>query len=261
MCKNTPQSDIPPTALTDAELTASMRASDGTAALTELYVRHRPMVSVYAHRHCRDPHTAEDLVSEAFTQTIRAVRAGAGPESSWRPYLLVAVRNAAAAWDVAARRVELSDDLENRLGRGAAASKQDDGEESAMRREDTGLVFRGFRSLPHRWQAVLWHTVVERESTAAVGALLGLTASGVTSLAARAREALREAYLAAHAQEAAGNEVCLQYAPLIAAVLRRPRPGSRQIGLLETHLSGCVGCRRAMKDLTALNQQLHAPLA
>ncbi|NUK13351.1 RNA polymerase subunit sigma-24, partial [Streptomyces lunaelactis] len=71
--------------LTDAELTAAVRELVSDAPVEEVYRRHRSAVLSYARTCCRDPHTAEDLVSEAFARTLQAVRAGGGPEAAWRP--------------------------------------------------------------------------------------------------------------------------------------------------------------------------------
>src|SRR5690606_3880661 len=62
----------------DAELGAALRGSGAraSAALDGLYRRHWKAVLVYAKTCCRDPHTAEDLASEAFTRTLEAVRGG-----------------------------------------------------------------------------------------------------------------------------------------------------------------------------------------
>ncbi|MFE0137984.1 RNA polymerase sigma factor, partial [Streptomyces sp. NPDC059037] len=89
---------------TDAELTTLLREENDDAALAEIFRRHRAAVLSYARTCCRDPHTAEDLTSEAFARTIHVVRAGGGPEVAWRPYLLVVVRRTAADWAATARR-------------------------------------------------------------------------------------------------------------------------------------------------------------
>jgi RNA polymerase sigma factor (sigma-70 family) len=242
----------------DAELArvirASGRHSDGAdEALEELYRRHRLAVLTYARTCCRDGHTAEDLTSEAFARTLQAVRAGRGPESAWRPYLLSVVRRTAADWAATARRTDLSPDFERWL---ESTTIEESGEERVLRQEDDAFLVRGFRSLPERWQLVLWHTIVEGESAEQVGTLLGISPSGVGSLAARAREGLREAYLTAHIEsvESANKPECRHFSRLLAAAIRRP--GRRPNQDLERHLDGCAGCRRAMTELTDLNERL-----
>ncbi|WP_053206085.1 sigma factor-like helix-turn-helix DNA-binding protein [Jiangella muralis] len=52
-------------------------------------------------------------------------------------------------------------------------------------------------SLPARWRHVLWLVDVERYSPSELGSRLSMTPNAVSSLAARARKALRAAYHAA----------------------------------------------------------------
>lgn len=249
---------------TDALLTAALRDGGDAGASEELYRRHADAVLAYARACCRDPHTAEDLTSEAFTRTVQAVRDGQGPTDAWRPYLLAVVRHTAAGWADRARRIDLAPEFDEWLEAAARHGGQDlagggrSGEEHVMRAVDGGLIASAFRSLPERWRAVLWHCVVEDEPAAKAGALLGLTASGVTSLTARAREGLREAYLAAHAEQGAVHEECRRCSGRLAAAVRRSRP--RRDAHLDRHLEQCRRCRRAVRELTDLNERLRTVL-
>ncbi|HET6357959.1 sigma-70 family RNA polymerase sigma factor [Streptomyces sp.] len=238
----------------DAELTAEIKELRSDAPVDELYRRHRSAVLAYALTCCHDPHTAEDLVSEAFARTLQAVRAGSGPAAAWRPYLLTVVRRIATDWAGTARRTELSPDFEEWLASLPGTPEAESGEERVLRLEDNNLVLRAFRSLPERWQIVLWHTAVEEEPASTVGALLGMGASGVGSLASRAREGLREAYLAAHVANASDTDECRRYSSLLSAAVRRA--GRRPNKDLERHLADCVRCRRALTELTCLNERL-----
>lgn len=248
----------------DAALAGAVRAGGDAGATAELYRRHAPAVLTYARTCCRDPHTAEDLVSEAFARTVQAVLDGRGPVHAWRPYLLTVVRRTAADWADGARRVDLTPgfgswlDAAAQAGGPDPASRAETGEERVVRAEDGGVVADAFRSLPERWKAVLWHSVVEEEPAAKVGVLLGLTPSGVASLTARAREGLREAYLAAHAGQGAPDEECRRCSARLAAAVRRARP--RKDVHLDRHLERCGRCRAAARDLTDLNQRLRAVL-
>ncbi|MEV6315356.1 sigma-70 family RNA polymerase sigma factor [Streptomyces sp. NPDC051776] len=242
----------------DAELTAQIRTSQSSQAVDELYRRHKPAVLSYALACCRDPHTAEDLMSEAFTRTLQAVRSGGGPEAAWRPYLLTVVRRTAADWAGTERRTELSPDFEQWLERGSHVPDEESGEERILRLEDNSLVLRAFRSLPERWQAVLWYTAVEEEPSARVGVLLGVSASGVNSLASRAKEGLREAYLTAHVEGGSDTDECRHYSSLLGAAVRRV--GRRTNKDLERHLASCERCRGALLELTYLNERLGSVL-
>lgn len=244
--------------VSDAELAQKIRAADrcgehADQALEELYRRHHPAVLAYARTCCRDAHTAEDLTSEAFTRTLHAVRAGHGPQSAWRPYLLSVVRRTAADWASTTQRADLSPDFDHWL---EAVSIEDGGEQHLLAREEDDLVLRGFQRLPERWQTVLWHTVVEGEPAEQVAAILGIGTSGVNSLAARAREGLREAYLTAHIQFGDSAE-CRHFSGPLAAVIRRGRRPGKD---LARHLDHCPRCRGAVSDLTDLNARIRTVL-
>ncbi|MEU6482801.1 sigma-70 family RNA polymerase sigma factor [Streptomyces sp. NPDC046887] len=255
---------VPADGRSDAELGGEVRRSGDEVALAELYRRHHPAALAYARTFARDPHTAEDLASEAFARVLRAVRSGVGPEAAWRPYLLTVVRHTAGEWAATARRTELSEDFEQWLDErvaadpGAGGVECAGGEERMVALEDRSMVVRGFRALPERWQAALWHSVVEGESAERIGVLLGVSPSGVTSLTARAREGLREAYLRAHAESGSRSEECRRHGPLLAAAVRRG--GRRWDRRLRRHLDGCGDCRHAMVELADLDRRLGAVL-
>ncbi|MFD9477648.1 sigma-70 family RNA polymerase sigma factor [Streptomyces nojiriensis] len=242
--------------LSDGELCALLRGhiSEPDAAVSdvmdEVFARHHPSVLAYARTCCRDVSTAQDLAAEAFARTYRAITWGAGPEYAWRPYLLTCVRRLAATWARDSARTRLSDDFEEWA---AQLSDGQDTEDAVFTAEEGSLVLRAYRSLPERWQAVLWHSVVEHEPAAETAARLGISAGGIGSLVARAREGLREAYLRAHLDQTASDE-CKHYGGQIAARLRRP--GKRLTRDLGRHLQGCDDCARAERDLRDVNGRL-----
>ncbi|MFE6081918.1 MULTISPECIES: sigma-70 family RNA polymerase sigma factor [Streptomyces] len=242
----------------DHELTASVREGADQEAVRILYERHWRSVFHYARSCCRSAHTAEDLASEAFARTLEAVRDGNGPESAWRPYLLTVVRRTAAQWAASERRTELSEDFERWCEKHLGLVDAESSEDRMLHHEDRQLVSRGFRSLPERWQAVLWYSEVERQPASTVARLLGLSRSGVSSLNARAREGLREAYLAAHLRLTGGDEECRRYGSLLAASVRKPDAQVKRF--LAAHLDSCSTCRRAVRELTDLNERIGAVL-
>ncbi|MEU9798952.1 sigma-70 family RNA polymerase sigma factor [Streptomyces sp. NPDC051000] len=242
--------------LSDGELCALLRgpASGSDAGvddvMAEVFARHHSAVLAYARTCCRDLPTAQDLAAEAFARTYRAVAWGTGPEYAWRPYLLTCVRRLAAAWAREGARTRLSEDFEEWAGQ---LSDGQDPDEAVFSAEEGSLVLRAYRSLPERWQTVLWHSVVEHEPAAETAGRLGISAGGVGSLVARAREGLREAYLRAHLDQSASDE-CRHYGAQIAAMLRRP--GKRRTRDLGRHLQGCADCSRAERDLRDVNGRL-----
>lgn len=253
-----PYGDTLPGPASDAELIARVRRGDDSA-YEELYRRHADSVRRYARSCCRDAHTAEDLTGEVFARTLQAVRGGRGPDVAVRAYLLTTVRRVAAAWGKTAKREQLVEDFAvfAATAAGAAASspaggsgtESESADVRAMEEADQTMAVRAFRSLPERWQAVLWHTAVEQESPSEVAPLLGLTANATAVLAHRAREGLRQAYLQAHVSEAlTGQEECGRYADRLGAHAR----GALRLRAdreLRKHLEACDRCRAASVEL------------
>ncbi|WP_452738982.1 sigma-70 family RNA polymerase sigma factor [Streptomyces echinoruber] len=242
------EGELPPS---DGELIERVRAGDDTA-YGELYRRHVEAVRRYARACCRDAHTTDDLTAEVFARMLQAVRGGSGPEHTVRPYLLVSVRRAAAHWTRTARREQLVDDFAVFAAQAARLSDRPDGnapepgaDVRAMHEAEQSLAMRAFRSLPERWQAVLWHTEVEDESPGEVAVLFGLDANGTRALAGRAREGLRQAYLQAHVGAAlTGDEECARHAGRLGAYTRGRLRARAERGLRK-HLEKCARCRLA----------------
>ncbi|MEU3937824.1 sigma-70 family RNA polymerase sigma factor [Streptomyces sp. NPDC029044] len=243
----------PPRALppSDADLIDRMRSGDDTA-YEELYRRHAQAVRRYARTCCRDAHTADDLTAEVFARMLQAVRGGAGPAHAVRAYLLTSVRRVAASWTRSARREQLVDDFAVFAAQSARGPDVSDdatlelgADVRAMHQAEQSMAMRAFRSLPERWQAVLWHTEVEDESPSEVATLFGLDANGTRVLASRAREGLKQAYLQAHVSATlTDDEECARYADQL-GTYARGRLRTRAERGLRKHLDECAKCRLA----------------
>nr|WP_229840536.1 sigma-70 family RNA polymerase sigma factor [Streptomyces roseolilacinus] len=256
-----PPVELPPS---DAELVQRMRGGDDSA-YEELFRRHAEAVRRYARTCCRDRHTADDLTAEVFARTLQAVRRGAGPEQAVRAYLLTTVRHVAAAWAKTVKREQLVEDFGVFATEAARASGPAGGgavelgaDVRAMQEAEQSLAVRAFRSLPERWQAVLWHTTVEEESPREVAPLFGLTANATAVLASRAREGLKQAYLQAHVNQSlmAGGD-CARYADRLGAYARGGLRTRAERGL-RGHLEECVKCRLAAGELAQVNAGIPA---
>ncbi|MGW8682504.1 sigma-70 family RNA polymerase sigma factor [Streptomyces sp. NPDC055817] len=243
-----PPRDTPPA---DADLIARMRSGDDTA-YEELYRRHSAAVHRYARTCCRDGHTADDLTAEVFARMLQAVRGGSGPEHAVRAYLLTTVRRVAAGWTKSAKREHLVEDFAVFAQQAARSSEVSDDDTldlgadvRAMHEAEQSMAMQAFRSLPERWQAVLWHTEIEDESPSEVATLFGLDANGTRVLAKRAREGLKEAYLQAHVSTTlTQDEECARYADRLGAYARGSLRTRAERGLRK-HLEECVRCRLA----------------
>ena len=175
--------------LDDAELIENTRAGD-SAAYGELYRRHYRAARATAQALTRNPCDADDLISEAFARVLRASRSGGGPNVSFRPYLMAAVRN--VFYDRVRCNRELPSD---KMSDEANIALLDDGSENDGDHEHHASVTAALAALPERWRRVLWHAEVEGLSAAEIGVLFGLAPSAVAALAYRAREGLRQAYV------------------------------------------------------------------
>ncbi len=229
----------------------------------ELYVEHAPVARRAALSMVpRD--VADDIVAEAFTRVLGAIRAGGGPGAAFRAYLLAAVRNTANDWLRASRRTtvvgDLGQDLEDRIpeeNMGLARLSRGP-EAEAEARAEARLVAEAFAHLPTRWRAVLWQLEVEGKAPAAIAPMFGLSANGVSALAVRAREGLRQAYL----QEHVGANIpasCRSYAAALGADARG-RCSRRRRSAVHEHLQRCTGCHALASELTELNSRLGAIL-
>ncbi|MFF3305042.1 sigma-70 family RNA polymerase sigma factor [Streptomyces sp. NPDC002908] len=250
----------------DAQLIEGMRAGDDQA-YEVLFRRHSGAVRRYARTCCRDADTAEDLTAEVFARTLQAVRGGKGPQEAVRAYLMTAVRHVAAAWTKSSKREHLVDDFAvfaAQATRSAELSEADTLELGAdvlaMHEADRSMAMQAFRSLPERWQAVLWHTTVEEESPSEVAPLFGLTANATAVLAVRAREGLKQAYLQAHVSQSltAGGD-CARYADRLGAHARGGLRTRAERGLRK-HLEECAKCRVAAGELERVNAGIPALL-
>ncbi|MFD5883310.1 sigma-70 family RNA polymerase sigma factor [Streptomyces yangpuensis] len=262
--------ELPPS---DGDLIARMRGGDD-GAYAELFRRHADAVRRYARSCCRDGHTADDLTAEVFARTLQAVRGGAGPDQSVRAYLLTTVRRVAAAWARTAKREHLVEDFAVFAEQAATRTESRGGmsglsgddtlelgaDVRAMRVAEQSLAMQAFRSLPERWQAVLWHTTVEDESPSTIAPLFGLSANATAVLASRAREGLKQAYLQAHVSSALseGGD-CARYADRLGAYARGGLRMRAERGL-RGHLEQCVKCRLAAGELKDVNAGIPALL-
>ncbi|MFE5595430.1 sigma-70 family RNA polymerase sigma factor [Streptomyces sp. NPDC056549] len=258
-----PPLELPPS---DAELVQLMRDGDGSA-YEELFRRHSDAVRRYARTCCRDAHTADDLTAEVFARTLQAVRGGAGPEQAVRAYLMTTVRRVAAHWARTQKREHLVEDFAVFAADAARSSEVSDHDTTdlgadvrAMHEAEQSLAMQAFRSLPERWQAVLWHTTVEEESPSEVAPLFGLTANATAVLASRAREGLKQAYLQAHVSQSltAGGD-CARYADRLGAYARGGLRMRAERGLRK-HLDECAKCRLAAGELAHVNAGIPALL-
>lgn len=236
----------------DADLIARARGGDGVA-FAVLHDRHRAAAVGLARSLVSAPFDADDLVSEGFARVLDALRRGAGPTDAFRPYLLTTVRRLAYDRSAQRRREQpVEPTAFERPGPDTASA-------GAEEREDRALVGAAYRSLPERWQAVLWHIEVEGQRPAEVAPILGLQPNAVSALAHRAREGLRQAYLSAHAR-GAEDRACRDASDHLGALVRGGL-SRRAESRVRHHVDDCDRCRAAHGDLVALDTTMRPVLA
>lgn len=246
-----PESGENPETRSDPELISATRSGD-TTAYAVLYERHVHSARRLARILSRDPAGADDLVSEAFAKLLHTFREGGGPDLAFRPYMLQTLRNTFYDRVRRDKKVEFTDDL----------TEHDSGEiyvDPAVEGQERRYAALAFGKLPERWRMVLWHTEVEEDSPAKIATMLGMTPNGVSALAYRAREKLRQNYLSEHAADSPREE-CRWTVDRIGARVRG-KLGERDASKVDDHLDSCVTCNLLFAELTELNSGLRGVIA
>ena len=236
----------------DAELIGAVRSGD-PSAFGVLYARHAPAATAMARYYARDSFSADDLVSEAFEKTYTTLRGGGGPDVSFRAYVYTTIRRQAYELTEKGRRTHVTDDF-------TAFEMPDEISDPAVDSFENRMVTSAFAGLPERWQAVLWYLEVEGMRPPEVALLLGLTANGVSALAYRAREGLREAYLQAHVSSDSRGAECEALRGKLGAYANGSL-AARESAKVEKHLEECAECRAILVELKDVGHGLRVIIA
>lgn len=232
----------------DTELLDRVRVGD-VEAFGTLYRRHARAALGYARHWSHDCATAEDLRAEAFSRTLRALLSGRGPRGSLKPYLYTVIRNVSAGWSRRDGMTQLAGDLTD-------LPVPDRAGDAYLASFEYALAIRAFNALPERWRTVLWHSLVDDQERGQVAAQLGIAAPAAASLAYRAREGLRQAYLQQHISRVE-SESCRPFAERLGAYTRDGL-GSREDRGVRSHLRGCEPCSALAEMLRNINAQLRS---
>lgn len=228
--------------IADEELAERVRRGDDDA-YGALWERHSSagLAAARPFSNIADP---EDLVSDAYLAILRALKKGGGPREAFRPYLYRTIRNVAYTRARPEQPVPLD----------SVGDLSDDSDVENTLVEKT-LTVRAFRTLPDRWQTVLWYTEVEGMQPAEAAPLLGLSANSTAALAHRARQGLRKAWLQAHVSDARVPEGCRWTVDRMGDYARgdlTPRARVR----FERHLATCARCTILSEELEDLGRQI-----
>jgi RNA polymerase sigma factor (sigma-70 family) len=155
----------------------------GPLTFEGIYAQHHNDVLRYASLMLRNPDDGADVAAEAFAQAFDAWRSGRGPRGRALPWLLLITRRLLIdRWRRHMRIRWL------RLGDGTEAAAPD----QRSRREFWLWLDRLADALPERQREVIFLRYRRDLSDSEIGTVMGLSESGVRSLAARAIGALRD---------------------------------------------------------------------
>jgi len=235
--------DLP--TLSDDELVELARDGD-SAAYGELWRRHSGIGTSIARRYYEiaDP---DDLVSEAFARILSTMQRGGGPRSGFRPYLITTIGNVARRWATRSRD-SASDDLD-------LLEDPKTLDDPVVAATDQQFALEAFKSLPERWQSVLWYSAVEGMGPTEMARYLGMTPNAAAVLAHRARAGLRTAWVQAHLNDATLTDDCRW----TAGRLGRHASGAlsaRERTRVTEHLATCQACRARARELDQLTSKL-----
>ena len=180
---------------------------------------------------------------------LTQLQAGRGPTDDFRAYLHVTIRNGfrdglrAVKESPASDQPWLLDDVLPPV-------------EELVEDLDREVAVTALATLPKSWQTVLWHLEVEGRKPAEVATILDMDAGAVSSLAFRAREGLKRAYLDQHLRAATGGQCGWTQSRLSQYVRGDLSPRAQQ--KVADHLDECAECRAALATVDRVNQKLAA---
>lgn len=174
----------------DLELVAHVRAGD-TDAFGVLVERHWPAVHSAAARHCGNRTDAEDIAVATFMRTLASIVRGHGPTACVRSYLIATSARVASDRHRSRRVREVPlERAHEHIGDATAGLDAASGDGVA------GDVALAFGRLPSRWQHILWESYVVGRPVREIAESMGLRPNTAAAIAYRARNGLRDAYLA-----------------------------------------------------------------
>ncbi|MFD9417828.1 ricin-type beta-trefoil lectin domain protein [Streptomyces goshikiensis] len=226
--------------MTDQQLCDAIRTAAPAApsAETELRRRHGPRTSAFARTALGGDHLSAQRAADRATEQFLGMLAAATDALDRPPRLSLLTLVSASASPAPSAPSGAGPD--ERAGQPAGVPL-----DPALR----SFVRNGFTALPPRTQAVLWHSVVEREPDDHVATITGDRPDSIPDLAHRALAACRDAFLRVHLQ-ARPSPHCPAYARMLDAAA--DRADVRGNPDLTRHVDGCPGCAAALRGLVAL---------
>lgn len=237
--------------ISDAELIKAVRTGSPTA-FGQLYQRHYERAVSVARWRLNSLSDVEDVVSNSFMLMLDLLKRGKGPDECFGAYLSTIVSRQSIRVNRGSLRVHRTDDI-------ALFLEPEEFSDPILEKFESKTVIEAYRSLPERWQAILWHLEVEKKKPAEIGPDFGLSANAVSALAVRAREGLRISYVQMHVSQ--GDSRC-DSSQLLGSYIRG-NLSPRQKSKLQMHFTECNPCAMAsvqLQDVGLAVRSVIAPL-
>ncbi len=242
------------TAAASAEVALLTRARRrDPAAIDALYVAHVLEARRLAVR-LAGASLADDLVADSFARVISQLNAGRGPSEDFRSYLLATIRNRFRDVQRRGRRERPVSHQAWILEGGVDPIA---GPEASLDRSvEDDRVAAAFDTLPQDWREVLWHVELRGRPVPEAAELMGLTPAAVSSLAYRAREGLRLAFLDQLLEDPTVEDGECRWVRERLSRYLRDRVSDRVGRRVELHLDECRSCSSATDALGQVNRRL-----
>lgn len=236
----------------DMELVEATRAGD-TKAFRELWDRHAAAVGAVTRAFTSL--SSDDILQETFLRIWKQLEAGNGPQTAFRAYAIATARSIASSMGRRRTVDEITGVTDETLD--AYAEPVGDEPERLFENEFTAAVFR---SLPVRWQEVLWYRDVEGLAVREFSQYLGMNENATSALLKRAREGFKQAWIAANLDSGSvSSPECkwvVERLPQYSRGLASPNARRR----VETHLETCDACSMMAGEAEQLHRRLAAVL-
>ncbi|MGO3146092.1 MAG: sigma-70 family RNA polymerase sigma factor [Leucobacter sp.] len=220
-----------------------------TSAYGELWRRHSGAV-IAATRNFTgfDP---DDVVQECFVKILDQIQAGQGPGTAFRAYAIMTARNIAINMSRKRANSELTGSPDETF-ENVGYTKIDTAEKVL----NSSFTLGTFRSLPTRWQEILWYRDVEELSIRECSSYLGMSENATSVLLKRAREGFKQAWIAANLNPERDLSSDCQWVTENLPKYARGKSVSRTKRKLESHLATCPRCAIVAEESNDLHRKL-----
>jgi RNA polymerase sigma factor (sigma-70 family) len=214
-------------------------------AIEEAYDAYFTQMMNFAYYTVNDYDTALDISQDAFLKVVRAIQENRAQVRNLKSYLFGTVKNLAV--NEMRRSAKLAE-----YPKGPAEPTDPqlfaDPVRAAQLSEQRAQVAAAVSRLNENQRVALTLKDIEGWSYEEIGELLGMSSNAVGVLLSRARLKFRREYRLQQIDETLMTEECLDFLPLMCAVLDSEATDAQK-ETLQTHLASCPQCAQAMNEM------------